>query len=172
MFTQAYAEGLGSFAANLRAIHCPEETVQDIIVAEVTRRHEAEAKALIPKPADHVPYGWSAGTSEAKLIRRRLKAAQLAREETAQVREALGYDVWVQIPNYAMTAREQEFEEALGQLETPLRIAVRQVHEDYWGKVQALEDATKGFWQEKDLMLLQDLKLEHRERIKQILEGH
>src|SRR5258706_16481041 len=34
-FARMYSENPKDFTANLRAIHCPEETVRDIIVAEI-----------------------------------------------------------------------------------------------------------------------------------------
>src|SRR5438046_2599067 len=64
-FKRIYSSDPKLFVANLRGIHCPEETIKDIMVAEVKSRFRLKEEALRPRPADHVPYGWPANTSEA-----------------------------------------------------------------------------------------------------------
>src|SRR5947208_311029 len=89
-FAAVYSADPNRFAANLRGIHCPEETVKDIIAAEVDLRYHDQEEALRPKPADHVPWGWSSRTSEGRLLERRQQAASLALEKEALLRESLG----------------------------------------------------------------------------------
>src|ERR1043166_3744305 len=62
LFARMYSENPKEFTANLRAIRCPEETVRDIITAEIGRKYRAEGDWLRPKPADHVPMDWSSAT--------------------------------------------------------------------------------------------------------------
>lgn len=169
VFTRVYSQDAKAFAANLRAIHCPEQTVRDIVVAEINRRFQAREEALRSKPADHVPFGWSAQTSESKLLQRRQQAAALAREVAALLREALGYEVPVQQPTYAMTSSEQGFQAELATLAPGVRNALRQVQEDYWSKVQTLQDRTKGFWQSSDMAELEQLKKERQEAINRLV---
>jgi hypothetical protein len=150
----------------LRAIHCPEATVKDILTAEIDRRYHTEEDRLRPKPADHVPFGWSAATSEPKILERRQRAATLAQEEAALLHEALGYAVPVAPPTYALTTSEQEFETSLATLPADKQEAARQVDEDYWTKVRVLQDRTKGFWQTADVTELQQFKQQRQESLR------
>jgi len=170
-FTQMYSTDTRQFAANLRAIRCPEETVKDIIVAEISRRYKAQEEALRPKPADHVPIGWSSSTTEGKLLERRHQATVLAREKASLTQEALGYSVPVSVPLYATTAADQRFEEQLANLPEPKRNPMRQIHEEYWAKVQSLHERTKGFWQAEDVADLNQLKSERQEASQKLLNG-
>ena len=170
-FAAVYSSDPRQFAVNLRGIHCPEETVKDIVVAEINRRYRAQEDALRPKPADHVPYGWSAKTTEGKLLQRRRQADSLAREKAVILREALSYDVPVSMPIYALTASDQRFDDSLATLSPEKRSASRQVQERYWAQVQSLRDHTKGFWQPDDAAELKRLKTERQEALQTIWNG-
>jgi hypothetical protein len=135
------------------------------MIAEIGLRFRAREEALRPTPADHVPFAWSANTSEAKLLERRQKAAALAREKAGLLREALGYEVPVPMHTYAMTVSEQHFEEQLEKPSLTDRPALRQAHEQYWTKVEELQERTKGFWLPEDVAELERLKQEHRQAI-------
>jgi hypothetical protein len=107
-FESVYSARAGTFVANLRHVGCPEETIKDILLAEMNRRYRNEEERLRPKPADHVPWGWSSQTVEAKLLERRHQAALIAREKETILRDALGYEVHVPMPVYAMTASDRQ----------------------------------------------------------------
>ena len=109
-FASIYSSDPKLFVDNLRRVGCPEETIRDIMVAEVSRKYRAQEEALLPTPADHVPWGWSPRTSEGKLIERRQQAAAIAREKEALFHTALGYDVPAKMPVYALTTSDQRFE--------------------------------------------------------------
>jgi hypothetical protein len=157
-FAAVYSADNKQFVANLRAIGCPEDTIKDILTAEINRRYAPQENALRPKPADHVPYGWSAKTSEGKLIARRQEAAAIAREKRTALRNALGYDVQVKIPQYAMTTSDQIFERLLTSLSPQKQTAAQAVQDDYWANVQSLRERTRGFWQAEDVAQLTDLQ--------------
>ena len=93
VFSKIYSYNIKQFVANLRAVKCPEETVKDIIVAEVSGRFRTREENLRPTPVDHLPIGWSSQVSESKLIERRQEALALVRDKTAMLHDALGYDV-------------------------------------------------------------------------------
>ena len=169
-FSRMYSDNPKEFAANLRAIRCPEATVRDLIAAEIARKFRAQEEALRPKPADHVPMGWSSATSEAKLLQRRVEAAALAHERAAQMKEALGYTVPVSLPLYALTATDQKLQAEWAQLPEPKRVLLNQVQEDYWIKAQALQERTRGFWESQDYIELKRLKTEWQEQIRRVLE--
>jgi RNA polymerase sigma factor (sigma-70 family) len=168
-FAAVYSPDLKTFAANLRAIHCPEETVKDILTAEVHRRFKVQEQTLLPTPADHVPLGWSARTTEPKLLERRQRATALAHEQAALLREALGYDVPVPLPVYAITASDQRSEETLAAVPAETRKALLQAQETYWAGVQALQERTKGFWLAADVADLQRLKDQRKQAVQALL---
>jgi hypothetical protein len=164
-FAAIYSADSRQFVANLRSIGCPEQTIKDILSAEINRRYAAQEETLRPKPADHVPYGWSAKTSEGKLIARRQEAAAIAREKQAQLRAALGYEVDVKMPQYAMTTSDQIFDRFLDSLPSEKRPAAQAVQEAYWAGVQMLRDRTRGFWQAEDIAALGELKAKRKEAL-------
>jgi len=168
-FAAVYSPDPNRFAANLRGIRCPEETVKDIIAAEVNLRYHAQEEALRPKPADHVPWGWSSRTSEGRLLERRQQAASLALEKEALLRESLGCEAAVPLPIYALTVSDQRFEDSLATVSLDQRCVARQVQESYWTKVQALQGRTKGFWRSDDASELARLKSERQQALQTIL---
>jgi hypothetical protein len=169
-FQQLYSADVRQFAANLRAAGCPEETVRDIVVAEVSKRYRAQEEALRPQPADHVPAGWSPATSERRLVERRRETGLLAARKAAVLREALGYDVPVELPLYATSTTEQRFLRGAQALSVESRSAVAGAHEHYWAEVQALQERTQGFWEPADIAELDHLKAERSAFIDAVLD--
>jgi hypothetical protein len=170
-FASVYASDPKQFAVNLRRAGCPEETVRDILVAEIGRRYHSREEDLRPKPGDHLPWGWSAKTHEAKIIERRQAAAGMAREKEMLLRAALGYEVKVPIPTYAMTVSDQVFEERLKTLPPEKRELAHLANEQYWRMVEQLRAKTQGFWQSEDIAELERLKAERQAAIDQLREG-
>lgn len=169
-FEHMYSENPQDFAANLRAISCPEATVRDIIVAEVSRKYRKQEENLRPTPADHVPMGWSSATSEARLLQRRVQAAALARQKAVEVEQALGYSVPIGLPLYAMTATDRRLELQWEQYPEPERILLNKAQEEYWNKARTLQERTSGFWQSDDYSELKRARTEWQQRIQHILE--
>jgi hypothetical protein len=159
-FLSVYSARPSEFVSNLRRVGCPEETVKDILVAEMNRRFRAQEDVLRPKPADHVPWGWSPKTSEAKLLERRQQAAAIAREKEATLRGALGYDVHVPMPIYAMTVGDRRFQETVESMPANVRQVAYQLQEQYWSGVEQLRARTQGFWEPADVEELKELKRE------------
>ena len=170
-FAAIYSARPQDFAANLRRAGCPEETVKDILTAEIGRRYRRQEEDLRPTPGDHLPRGWSAKTHEAKIIERRQRAAGIAREKEALLRQSLGYDVKVPMPNYAMTVSDQRFQEVLEGLPQEKRNAAHLANEQYWTLVEQLRARTEGFWQSDDVDELRRLKAERQRAIEALEEA-
>lgn len=170
-FASVYVSDPKEFAANLRQAGCPEETVRDILLAEIGRRYHSREEDLRPKPGDHLPFGWSAKTHEAKIIERRQAAAGMAREKEALLRAALGYEVKVPMPTYAMTVSDQMFEERLKTLPPAKRELAHLANERYWRMVEQLRSKTQGFWQSEDIAELERLKADRQATIDQLQEA-
>ena len=168
-FKAVYSAKLKQFATNLRAIGCPEETVKDILAAEVHRKFKEQEDALRPKPADHVPFAWSAKTTEPRLVERREKAAALVREEAAQLADALGYDVSLPVPLYAQTMSDMQFQETVANSDPEKRNALQRAQDEYWAGVQVLQERTKGFWLPEDVGDLQRLKAIRKQTIASLI---
>lgn len=168
-FAAIYSSNPKQFVANLRAIGCPEETIKDILIAEINRGYAAQENALRPTPADHVPWNWSPKTSEGKIIARRQEAAAIAREKAATLREALGYEVPMSMPNYAMTTSDQDFERALDSLPVEKRRAAQQIQDNYWSEVQYLRNRTRGFWLAEDVSALNELQATRKSSLEKLL---
>ncbi|HYG22936.1 MAG TPA: hypothetical protein VEH04_09150 [Verrucomicrobiae bacterium] len=87
------------YVSNLRAIHCPEETLRDIIVADLDQLCASKPGHTPPNPAP-----WNGATRRRALERQHvLSRAAMAAEKRALVRELIGYpwdhssrDVWHQ----------------------------------------------------------------------------
>ena len=168
-FSMVYSTDPKTFAANLRAIGCPEDTVRDILTAEVHRLFREQEELVRPTPADHVPWGWSAMTTEPRLVERREQAAELVRRESGILREALGCTALVALPQYAMTSSEQQFEGWLAAFPGLDACSVRQLRDTYWTDVHQLLERTRGFWLPEDLAELENLKKQHRQELMVIL---
>ncbi len=169
VFGRVYSPDLGTFAANLRRIHCPELTVKDIIAAQINRRFQDWEHQLRATPADHVPLMWNANTPEMTLQRHRNQARQLAVEKAAALRAALGYDVPVELPSFVVNSSDLRFEAGVSTLPPDQRPAVRQAHESYWSAAADLMDRTKGFWLPEDVEALNQLKATRRQNLTAIL---
>jgi hypothetical protein len=168
-FAKVYSSDPNQFAANLRAIHCPEETIKDILTAEVHRWYQAQEDALRPTPADHVPFAWSARTAEPKLIERRQKASAVAREESTLLHGALSCDVNVPVPLYALTSSDQQVEAAMAA--SPNSCAIREIQDAYWAGVYALQGRTKGFWLRAEVEELEQLKAQRKQALAGLFPG-
>jgi hypothetical protein len=90
------AHDLKEFIRRLRGAGCPEETVQDLVLAEVNRRYAAMNRQLWPerdsiKPFWEVQKNDPAGSKKNRERSRR--AAELRKEKSALLVELLGVDV-------------------------------------------------------------------------------
>src|SRR5688572_11763945 len=77
------------YIVNLRAVGCPEQTIQDIIIAEVNKLYAGKEAALRVKPEHLKPWEVFAVSSRVIMERER-KLRQLMREKQALLKELLG----------------------------------------------------------------------------------
>jgi len=170
-FTKVYVNDPKRFAANLRAIGCPEQTVKDILEAEIHQRFHDREKALRPKPADHVPFMWSAGTAESRLTERRQQAAALARDESVLLSDAIGREVSVSMPQYAMRSSDVQFRSAVETLSAEKQAIAHATDYDYWAGVEVLQTRTKGFWLPEDVTELNQLKATRQQALMRLVSA-
>lgn len=134
---QVESEDYHQYIANLRAIGCPEQTIRDIIIADVNKLYAARENALKakPTPAD----GQSVTeTPEQKLERlRQLRAVQ--QEKRWVIKELLGIDIPLDLLPSSGSRDYHAFEVAFRFLPEEKRDAVQALQEGYWQQSDALQ---------------------------------
>ena len=140
------------YIANLRAVGCPEQTIQDIVIAEVNKLYAGKEAALRLRPEHLKPWEVFAVSTRVAMDRER-KLRQLLREKRALLKELLGIDVPVEMPSAlsgGVASREARFEKAYQNLPEGKRDLVRAIQEQYWDKSEELETRIMGFWEKQD----------------------
>jgi hypothetical protein len=160
------------YITNLRAVACPEQTIQDIIIAEVNKLYASKEAALRLRPEHLKPWEVFAVSSQVVMERER-KLRQLVREKRALLKELLGIDVPIEMASSSMSGgvanRERRFEEAYEKLPEGKRGPVRTIQEDYWAKTEELNERTMGFWEPQDYEEQNRLKVAYRDGLAKTL---
>jgi hypothetical protein len=143
------AADLRRFIANLRAVGCPEQTIQDIILARVNQQFAAREAALKLRPEHLKPWEASAWTEKAQRDRQR-QLADLGREKRALLKELLDLDVPVEVPEFYASRDAPRYEAAYAALPEAKRTQARQIQESFWDQLEDLEQRTRGFWERED----------------------
>ena len=127
------------YIAKLRDIYCPEETIRDIIVADINKLYVAREAAL------KVPGDEEASTSSDRARRiapfeRRKQLREIQKEKNALLKELLGIDLPLD-PLRGRGDRNYElFEAAFKSLPAEKRELVREIQETYWQTSDNLKD--------------------------------
>lgn len=125
-----------TYIANLREIGCPEQTIRDIILADVNRLYADRENPLktAPKPAAD---GSAGETPDQKLERlRQLRALQ--QEKRWVVKELLGIDLPLDMLPSSGNRDYHAYEVALRYIPAEKREAVQMLQETYWQQTDAL----------------------------------
>ena len=124
------------YIANLRAIGCPEETVRDIIIADVNKLFGSRMAALYPSPKDYK--FWRVENRAAREEDRALsqKRRDLEREKRALLKELLGVDYDVEMARW--NGRPDEDEWRQGFLSPEKQEALRALQSKYREMERAL----------------------------------
>jgi len=81
-----------AYIANLRAIGCPEETVRDIIIADINKLYASKIAALYPSPKDFKYWRVEDRTARAEERDRDKKRRELGEEKRELIKTLLGID--------------------------------------------------------------------------------
>jgi len=129
------------YIANLRAIHCPEKTIRDIIIADINKLYaprEAPLKAeLVKLPAE--PAVTIVSATPPKDVAQRKREFEVRRqlreveeEKSALIKELLGVELPLS-PLRSWSSRNYDrYETALDALSAEKREPVRKILESYW----------------------------------------
>ena len=130
-----------TYIQNLRAIGCPEETIRDIVIADVNKLYGSRRAALLTGAKPPEFWQTSEPLSEEQSSKRSEQLAALAREKTETIRSLLGID-----PDTEKRKQEEGFtytENRLGNLPPQKQDRVSLIREEFnerWQQVQAIAD--------------------------------
>jgi hypothetical protein len=158
---------LRKYIERLRAVECPEPTVQDIILAEVDRRFAAREAALAlhrhqQNPWDPAPP--NGGRSWAKWNQLR----ELRTEKQALVKELLGIDIPLGLPNWT-NDRDGSFEAAMALIPEAKRQAARELLEKFRDQRRELQEKTFGYFLPEDAEAYLRNTRERRQELEKLL---
>jgi hypothetical protein len=97
------------YIANLRAIGCPEETVRDIIIADVNKLFASRIAALYPSARDYKFWRVEDRVAREEDRAREQKRRELDREKRALLKELLGIDYEVEMARWSGRPDEDEW---------------------------------------------------------------
>src|SRR5688572_1872597 len=156
------------YIENLRSVGCPEQTIQDIIIAEVNKLYAGKEAALRLRREHLKPWEMFGASRYAEMDRER-KFRQLMREKRALLKDLLGIDVPQEVPSIWARSSDSAQEAALAKLPEGKRELVREIQDQLWDKQQELQARTMGFWEPEDQQEMQRLQKEYRDALAKTL---
>lgn len=160
------SQNLHQFVANLRAVGCPEETIKDLVMAEVARRYGPLEAALKVRPQDVPP--WETGTSFGKKAAEG-KLRQLLEEKRSLLKDLVGVDLPLAMPSRLAGRDVARFENAYRDLPPDKQDQVRAIQEHYWAQSDDIKARTVGFLEPEDREEFARIKNERRDALAKIL---
>lgn len=131
------SEDYHAYIANLRAIGCPEQTIRDMILADVNKLFADRENPLKTKP-QATPDNPAGETPEQRLERLR-QLRTLQQEKRWVVKELLGIDLPLDMLPSSGSRDYHAFEVALRFVPQEKRDAVQMLQETYWQQSDALK---------------------------------
>jgi hypothetical protein len=148
------SDDLKELIRHLRAVDCPEETIQDLVLAEVNRRFEARSRQLWPERFEEQPF-WKIrppfDVAENKKNRERWRAERDLRKEKSELLvELLGVDPQKERNKADGIDDWQDWQAAkLDFLPEAKREAVSKYLDDYNDRMQEFYDWNRGLFDEQ-----------------------
>lgn len=147
------SEDYRKYVANLRSIGCPEQTVRDIILADLNKLYAAkEAPFKDPAPTATAPWDFTAtsattsssrtgnAASRKEAYERRKKLREVELEKAAVVKELLGYTLPLPPLRGWTTRNYDRYETALNALPPEKRERTRELLEQFWAASDTITD--------------------------------
>ena len=138
---QIESEDYKKYIANLRALGCPEQTIRDIVLADVNKLYAAREAPLRSKPNALAETGKDVLAEELEK-RRQLRDIQL--EKRTVVKELLGIDLPVDLLPSSSSRDYDSYAAAFNLLPAEKRDAVQTLQENYWQQSDALKAKYKN----------------------------
>ncbi|MDB6124952.1 MAG: hypothetical protein JWQ71_3945 [Pedosphaera sp.] len=152
------SEDYKKYIANLRSIGCPEETIRDIIIADVNKLFESRAKEL--KPKQQFKY-WQTGMQMFSGIMDEEKIKQqqaLSQEKRALLKELLGVEPEEKMDLNAMFGGANPFEAMLDFLTPAKQTKVMEIYQKY--QARAMKTFSNGSPDAEDMKEVRKVKKE------------
>jgi hypothetical protein len=152
------------YIANLRSIGCPEETIHDIIIADVNKLFEDRKKAL-KKPFKFWATGMANMMGGGMDEQTSAQFRDLAAEKKALIRELLG----IELNDIAsMAAGVNPYEHLLGFLPLEKQSKVMELYQDFAAKQSSLVEAA-GSLDGEDMKKMEELQKEMEGEVAKML---
>src|ERR1051325_10415158 len=133
------ATDLHRYADNLRRVGCPEQTIREILLAEVNRLYGPRERALKVRPDDIAPWETAAvydrRSGETKL-------RQLLEEKRALLKDLTGVDTGIDMPSRLAGRDAEKFQNPFTTLPDAKREQVRAIQENYWAQSDEIKQKT------------------------------
>lgn len=157
---------LRHYAGNLRKIGCPEQTIKDIMLAEVNRRYAVQEQGLKARPDDIPPWEMPSPTERKS---REGKLRQLLEEKRSLLKELTGVDAAIDMPSRMAGRDVEKFQSAFNAVPNDKRDQVRAIQENYWAQSDDIKQRTVGYLEPEDRDEFLRIKTERREALAKIL---
>ena len=151
------------YIENLRSVGCPEETIRDIIIADVAKLY-ANRRAALFSDARSGPF-WKTENPWDRSTQQALKALEL--EQRNLIKQLLEVDLEGELDKFANQAPARPFD--LGFLPEEKRAGVLAVRERYRLREAELHDAASGIWSEADDEGIRRMERDEEQELKAIL---
>lgn len=167
-WTEVESTDYKEYIARLRGVQCPEETIRDIIVADINKLY-APREAALKVPGDEDDSVSDDRVRRWAPFERRKQLREIQKEKNALLKELLGIELPLE-PLRARGARSYElFEAAFKSLPAEKRELVREIQETYWQTSDSLKDKHSN---RRSPAYLEDYKqanIERRAKLMQVL---
>jgi hypothetical protein len=160
------ARDLRAYAANLRQVGCPEQTITEIMLAEVNRLYGPQERALKVRPDDVPPWETAARADQRS---GETKLRQLLEEKRSLLKELTGVDTGIDTPSRLAGRDMGSFQAAFNSLPEDKRDQVRAIQEAYWAKSDEIKQRTVGYLEPEDREDFVRIKAERRAELAKIL---
>jgi hypothetical protein len=157
---------LRRYAENLRRVDCPEQTIKDIMLAEVNRRYAIQERALKLRPDDVAPWETAAAYDRRG---NETKLRQLLEEKRTLLKDLTGVDVGIDMPSRLAGRDVEKFEGAYTAVPDAKRDQVRAVQENYWAQSDDIKQRTMGYLEPEDRDEFVRIKNERRDALAKVL---
>jgi hypothetical protein len=159
-----------TYIENLRAVGCPEETIKDLIITDVTKlyaRRRAELRAQGPPYEFWKPEApWTRLSPEEQALQKQLRA--LRAEERALIKDLLGADLDTELARYA-TADETD-ERRYAFLPEEKRSHLRAIEQKYAELEEDIRAQARGLWLDDDEARMKALRQQKEDELAALLE--
>jgi hypothetical protein len=166
-WTELFDRDLHVYVRNLRKAEVPEETVQDIILAEVNRLFAPREAQLQLKPEQRKP--WEADSALVRSLQERQEAyLTLQKEKQTLVGSLLGIRIPVTLPERSRS-RSRSLERALAQLREEKREAVQEIQERFSVAIERVQTMAFGFFEQEDRQEYLQVKSRRKSALAEVL---